>query len=315
MTSNYTITDNNTIVLKDPNREIVDKVGFGEANDCTGGCALHPEPGQSIQRKYINNKFLDSNNNFNDFELQNCPNPKDFSSDNCLLPLIRDESPMPKIPYITEFSWHPFIEDSAKKVIEFRADSFPFIPSTEQTNNAFTAMAFYLHSDSDDPSDSFGIPWEYLGDKNNWELDNKASGLILTYPTYVSNTRQVKSVIFTTDTSVDIYSSVPRKLAYKIDSLPEDNYFVIEITGTTKGQDLDFTPDQYVTIGYYGQANSPSSYLKLIAYDDTKFYFNPLRYFHPPTNIKNFEIECSNRTCDDLIFLGPLLLIKIQKMF
>ena len=50
------------------------------------------------------------------------------------------------------------------------------------------------------------------------------------------------------------------------------------------------------------RANSPSSYLKLIAYDDTKFYFNPLRYFHPPTNIKNFEIECSNRTCDDLIF-------------
>lgn len=302
LTSNYTITDNNTIVLKNPNREIVDKVGFGEANDCAGICVLHPEPGQSIQRKYVNNKFLDSDNNFNDFELQNCPNPRDFSSDNCLLPLTRDESPAPKIPYITEFSWHPFIEDSAKKVIEFRADSFPFIPSTEQTNNTFTAMAFYLHSDSDDLSDNFGIPWDYLGDKNNWELNNKAPGLILTYPTHVNDIQKVKSVIFTTDTSIDTFSSVPRKLAYDTDSLPEGNYFVIEITGTTKGQSLDFTPDQYVTIGYYGYANNPSSYLKLIAYDDTKFYFNPLRYFHPPTNIKNFEIECNNGTCDDLIF-------------
>lgn len=55
--SNYSVTDNNTLVLKNPNREIVDKVGFGEANDCEVNCAAHPELGQSIQRKYIEGSF------------------------------------------------------------------------------------------------------------------------------------------------------------------------------------------------------------------------------------------------------------------
>jgi len=113
--SNYSVTDNNTIILKDPNREIVNKVGFGEANDCEVNCATNPEPGQSIQRKYVDGNFLDSDNNANDFEIQNCPSPKSLYSNNCFpeetITTTTTRPPItstPAIPYITEFSWHPF---------------------------------------------------------------------------------------------------------------------------------------------------------------------------------------------------------------
>lgn len=302
--SNYSVTDNNILILKNPNREIVDKVGFGEANDCDINCAVHPESGQSIQRKYKEGNFLDSDNNANDFEIQNCPNPRSYFSNDCIAPITTTttDPSLPNIPYITEFSWHPFEKDSSKIVIDFRTNSYPFIPSTNQTSNIFTAMALYLQSDFDDPSVNFGIPIDYLGDKYNWELDNNNPGLILTYPTYISGTRKVGSIIFTADENMAANSAAPRKLSYRIDKLPGDNHFIVNITGTTNGQSLNFTPDQYITIGYYGYANSPRSYLKLIAYDDTKFYFNSSNYYHQPTNVENFNVECGNENCDNLFF-------------
>jgi len=301
---NYSVTDNNTIILKNPNREIVDKIGIGEVNDCEINCAINPEPGQSIQRKYADGNFLDTNNNANDLEIQNCPSPKNFSSDNCLIPLTTTTTvPLsPTIPYITEFFWHPFEKDSSKIIIDFRINSYPFIPATSHTNNIFTAMAFYLHSDLDDPSVNFGIPTDYLGDKYNWELDGGIPGLILSYPTYVSGTRKIGSIIFTADANMAAGSAAPRKLSYRIDKLPSDNHFIVDVTGTTNGQSLNFTSDQYITIGYYGYASSPSSYLKLIAYDDAKFYFNSSNYYHQPTNVLNFDVECDNKICNNLIF-------------
>jgi hypothetical protein len=277
--SNYSVTDNNTLILKDPNREIVDKVGFGEANDCEINYAVHPEPGQSIQRKYVEGSFLDSDNNANDFEIQNCPNPRSYFSNDCIIPTTTTTivSSSPAIPYITEFSWHPFQKDSSKMVIDFRVNSYPFIPSIGRTSNIFTAMAFYLHSDFDDPSENFGIPLDRLGDKYKWELNNNVPGLILSYPTYVSGTRNVGSIIFTAEKNAAAGSVVPRKLSYRI-------------------------ADQYITIVYYGYANSPRSCLKLIAYDDTKFYFNPSNYYHQPTNVLDFEAKCDNEICNNLIF-------------
>ncbi|MFA5360573.1 MAG: lamin tail domain-containing protein, partial [Candidatus Paceibacterota bacterium] len=300
--SNYSLTDNNTIILKNPNREIVDTVGFGEANECETNCMLNPEPGQSIQRQYLDNNFVDSDNNLNDFELQNCPSPKGLSSDNCFTSSTASTSPTPIIPYITEFSWHPFDENSSKMVIDFRINAYPFIPETNRTTNMFTAMAFYLNSDFDDASSTFGIPLDYLGDKYHWEIGNNNSGLILTYPNYANNTSKIGSIIFTTDKNMAANSSAPRKLSYRLDQLPEDNHFIVEITGTTQGQSLNFTPDQYITIGYYGYDKNLRSYLKLIAYDNTKFYFNPSSYYHPPSDVSNFNVKCNNENCDDLIF-------------
>ena len=83
--------------------------------------------------------------------------------------------------------------------------------------------------------------------------------------------------------------------------MPKDNHYLIEVTGTTNGQGLNFTADQYVTIGYYGYDNSTRSYLKLIAYDPTKFYFQPDLVYHQPSSVKDFEIKYQENT-DSLIF-------------
>ncbi|PIP30074.1 hypothetical protein COX26_00655, partial [Candidatus Jorgensenbacteria bacterium CG23_combo_of_CG06-09_8_20_14_all_54_14] len=74
--TSYGVADNNTLALKNPNGEIVDKIGWGEAHDCENGCSLNPEVNQSIQRKFQNDTFIDNGNNANDFEIQDCPSPK-----------------------------------------------------------------------------------------------------------------------------------------------------------------------------------------------------------------------------------------------
>ncbi|NMB92453.1 MAG: hypothetical protein GYA31_02420 [Parcubacteria group bacterium] len=307
--TNYTITDNNTIILKNPNREIVDKIGYGEASDCETNCVAGPLMGQSIQRKYEDNNFLDTDNNFNDFEIQDCPSPKSISSTvYCLIPetttTTTTKPPItstPQIPYITEFSWHPFDKDASKIVVDFRASSYPFIPATNYTDNVFTAMAFFLQSDLDDASSTFGIPPDYLGGQDNWTLGSMPS-IIVSYPNCQGYTTYNNAIIFTNS---DFWCHAPggaRGSSYNWWALPKDNHYVIQITGNTTDQGLHFSPDQYLTIGYYGYDNSLRSYLKLIAYDPTKFYYDSNNYYHEPTNISIFNVSCNDELCNNLTF-------------
>lgn len=302
--TNYSVTDNNSIVLKNPNMEIVDKVGFGEANDCEGNCAINPAAGQSIQRKRADDAFLDSDNNAADFEIQDCPSPKDFLNENCSVTTTTTTTAgaVAKVPYISDFSWHRFSADSSQAVVDFKIDSYPFIPATSRTGNLFTAIAFYLHSDNDDPEESFGVPAEYLGDRYHWEIDEDTPGLLLSYPNYTGRTPGVGSVLFTTNETMAAESSTPRKLAYDLSKLPADKHFVINVVGTTDGPDADFDGSQYLTIGYYGYAKSPPSHLQLVAYDDTRFYFNDTHYYHPPSVVTDFGVVCDDADCAELIF-------------
>lgn len=76
--SNITITEHNTIILKNPNREIVDKVGFGSNSpDFEGAATIYPEIYKSISRTWddANQSYNDTDNNFNDFKIQ-IPTPK-----------------------------------------------------------------------------------------------------------------------------------------------------------------------------------------------------------------------------------------------
>lgn len=76
-TSTYPLTEDNTLVLKNPGREIVDKVGWGEAQDFETATTTNPQPGKSIGRKWSSTteSYIDIDNNFEDFEIQN-PTPK-----------------------------------------------------------------------------------------------------------------------------------------------------------------------------------------------------------------------------------------------
>jgi hypothetical protein len=66
------ITDDNSFALKDPNGDIIDQLGFGNAIAAMGGAAPDPAPGQSVGRKVLADKSeKDAGINATDFELQN----------------------------------------------------------------------------------------------------------------------------------------------------------------------------------------------------------------------------------------------------
>jgi len=65
------ITDDNSFVLKNPNGDISDKLGFGQAQDYELAPTVNPGAGQSIGRKVlVDNTEQDTDNNSVDFELQ-----------------------------------------------------------------------------------------------------------------------------------------------------------------------------------------------------------------------------------------------------
>lgn len=68
------LADNNTLALKNPNGDIVDKVGWGTVSDFEGSPAQNPQAGKSLARKYGSN-YQDTDNNAQDFE-ERTPTPK-----------------------------------------------------------------------------------------------------------------------------------------------------------------------------------------------------------------------------------------------
>ena len=72
-----TLTEDNSLVLKNPEQEIVDKVGWGQAQEYETATASNPAAGQSVGRKWStsNESELDTDNNQQDFEIQT-PTPK-----------------------------------------------------------------------------------------------------------------------------------------------------------------------------------------------------------------------------------------------
>lgn len=65
-----TLGQDNSIALKDPNREISDKLGWGSANDPELLPTLAPDSGLTIGRKWILVEEQDTNDNSADFEIQ-----------------------------------------------------------------------------------------------------------------------------------------------------------------------------------------------------------------------------------------------------
>lgn len=73
----YPLAEDNTLVFKNPNQEIVDKVGWGESQDFETAPADNPPGGKSISRQWNlqNQEYQDSDNNSVDFGIQE-PTPK-----------------------------------------------------------------------------------------------------------------------------------------------------------------------------------------------------------------------------------------------
>lgn len=71
-----TLTEDNVTLLKNSNREISDKVGWGEAQDFETTAAENPPAGKSLGRKWNqeNQTYQDTDDNSQDFEIQD-PTP------------------------------------------------------------------------------------------------------------------------------------------------------------------------------------------------------------------------------------------------
>lgn len=69
------LTDDNSLVLKNPNGEISDKVGFGNSQDYELLATQNPPADQSIGRKLVLGEEQDTDNNLADFEID-APTPK-----------------------------------------------------------------------------------------------------------------------------------------------------------------------------------------------------------------------------------------------
>jgi len=82
ITTAATISDNNGVAIRFGPADtgtIIDSVGWGEAQNAfieSLPFPINPSANQSIQRKFQNNTFIDTDNNASDFEIQNCPSPK-----------------------------------------------------------------------------------------------------------------------------------------------------------------------------------------------------------------------------------------------
>jgi hypothetical protein len=76
ITLDLTLSPDNCLVLKNPNGEISDKLGFGDASDQELLSAQNPSAGQSTGRKVLSDGTEEeTDNNFYDFEIQT-PTPK-----------------------------------------------------------------------------------------------------------------------------------------------------------------------------------------------------------------------------------------------
>ncbi|MDO8663909.1 MAG: lamin tail domain-containing protein [Candidatus Wildermuthbacteria bacterium] len=72
-----TLTEGNSLILKNSNQEIVDKIGWGQAQEFETASAENPPSGKSIGRKWstTSQSYIDTDNNQNDFEIQT-PTPR-----------------------------------------------------------------------------------------------------------------------------------------------------------------------------------------------------------------------------------------------
>ncbi len=77
--STASVAEDNTILLySDDGKTLVDKIGFGTAQDKELVAAVNPEKHQSLER-YFSNNIQDTDNNSLDFFIQNKPNPQNTS--------------------------------------------------------------------------------------------------------------------------------------------------------------------------------------------------------------------------------------------
>jgi len=162
-----TLTDDNAILIKNPDRQIVDKVGWGESLDFETSPALNPISGRSLGRKFNeeNQVYQDTDNNSDDFEIQDPSLNSENQSSIIPSPVLEDNIP-PQVAF--------------DQVSSLRADSSfsiswvgqDFAPEAVKPSGI---AGFYLKYDiissesTVTPPDVDGIAIQYQDIYNEWQ--------------------------------------------------------------------------------------------------------------------------------------------------
>lgn len=149
------ITKDNSFALKNPNGDISDKLGFGNAKDPESVATNNSEAGQSIGRKVLaDNAEQDTDNNFDDFELQT-PTPNSVNITYVEPPLPPPVEPVEPIE----------LKDTKAPEVSFTLDAM-------QTNPNFD-ISFTITDISDVVSPSgvgnYIFRWQEVG--GDWQED------------------------------------------------------------------------------------------------------------------------------------------------
>jgi len=139
-----TLSDSNSLVLKNPNGEVSDKLGFGEALDSEFLATQNPSSERSIGRKVVDELEQDTDDNLADFEI---------------------DTPTPKLQNITYVEPPPLTDTTPPEV------SFSLDPT--QNNLDFTISFTVTDSivDTVSPTGVGGYVFRWQEDGSAWQED------------------------------------------------------------------------------------------------------------------------------------------------
>jgi len=231
--TNNSLTEDNSLILKNPNGEISDKLGFGQAQEYEISPALNPEKGQSIGRKWdeTNNIEQDTDNNSTDFEAQT-PTPKTKNITFVLPPDNPPQPPKDEIAPEVSFSLNA-IQTSLTFTINFditdpittvspsgiesyifrwqkQGDSWQEDGSVNVNNNPATVSVEREFTGQDETTYSFQVKTkDKAGNESDWQPETPAETRISVFKKVLINEIQIDSVVGaggTDDDWVELYN-------------------------------------------------------------------------------------------------------------
>lgn len=163
------LADDNTLVLKNPSGDIVDKVGWGEAGDFEGQAIGNPKDGESIQRKFSSGVYVDTDFNLNDFEIQNCPSPGKMIESCSSLAILLTE----------DFASSSLLDDAS-------SSSQLVATSTEQASNDIVSSTADLTSSTESVVSSSTIDSSSTSSLDLVSSTSETSSTVESLPTFFS---------------------------------------------------------------------------------------------------------------------------------
>ncbi len=216
------LTEDNSLALKNPNGDISDKVGWGQAQDYELLPAQNPSPDQSIGRKLISGEDTDTDNNFADFEIDN-PTPKAKNITYVAPPTLSPkDTEAPKVIFSLNSTQNNFsftvnfdITDPMGTVPPSGVDGYTLRWKEETSNwqedsyknidgNPVTFLGTRDFTGNDEKNYYFQIKTKDLaGNESDWQLETPATTKISTFKKVLINEIQIDNKAGTGGTDDD----------------------------------------------------------------------------------------------------------------